>query len=66
MDIPVNVDSREIPNGYVAKRLGKGNNPNLTFFRKHPKLAKGKAAVKRAKRERQRTRTRPHVEIIAA
>lgn len=39
------------PKAYFGVALGKGGNPNLTFFRKQPKV-RGKAAVKAAKRAR--------------
>jgi hypothetical protein len=40
---------------YIGVRLGKPNNPNLTLFRRVPKV-KGKANVKAAKRSRHRAR----------
>lgn len=49
----INADDREVPRGYAAICLGKNGNPRKTYFRKWPKV-RGKAAVKAAKRARQR------------
>jgi hypothetical protein len=57
-----NADPNDAPvwrhaRGYFGVRLGKHRNPNLTLFRKTPKV-RGKAAVKAAKRARQAATTR--------
>lgn len=55
-----NADPKAVPTwrhilvGYAGRMLGK-RNTNRTYFRADPKV-KGKAAVKRAKRERRRLR----------